>query len=138
MARRRIAGSGGTLILDSQGLSLYLEQDRSVLALVRAALERGANRVVSGATLIEAHHSGIKSARWHFVLSQLDIKPLSVEWSKEAADLLTRAGLHGHKYAIDAIVAVTAIHQPGPVVILTSDVDDMAKLCGERVTLVAV
>jgi predicted nucleic acid-binding protein len=127
------------LVLDSQGLSLYLDQDRGVLAMVRGALDRGANRVTSGATLIEAHHSGIKSARWNFVLSQLDIKPLSVEWSKEAAQLLSSTGLHGHKYAIDAMVAVTAMHQPGPVVMLTSDIDDMAKLCGgERITLVAL
>lgn len=52
--------------------------------------------------------------------------------------LLREAGLHGHKYAIDAIVAVTALHQPGPVVMLTSDVEDMTKLCQDRVTLVAV
>jgi hypothetical protein len=133
-----MTSSGGTLILDSQGLSLYLEQDRAVLAMVRSALDRGANRVISGATLVEAHHSGIKPARWSFVLSQLDLKPLSVEWSKEAAQLLTLTGLHGHKYAIDAMVAVTAMHQPGPVVMLTSDIDDMMRLCGERVTLVAI
>ncbi|GAA3621307.1 DNA-binding protein [Streptomyces chitinivorans] len=139
MARGRMTPSGaGTLILDSQGLSLYLEQDRRVLAIVRSALDRGVNRVVSGATLIEAMHSGVKSSRWNFVLSQLDVKPLSVEWSKEAANLLTHTGLHGHKYAIDAMVAVTAMHQSGPVVMLTSDVDDMGKLCGERVALVAV
>jgi hypothetical protein len=106
--------------------------------MVRSALDRGANRVISGATLIEAHHSGIKPAHWSFVLSQLDIKPLSVEWSKEAVHLLTLTGLHGHKYAIDAMVAVTAMHQPGPVVMLTSDIDDMMRLCGERVTLIAV
>ncbi|MFE1781791.1 PIN domain-containing protein [Streptomyces sp. NPDC059506] len=138
MARNRVTSGGGTLVLDSQGLSLYLEQDRHVLSMVRSALERGANRVVSGATLIEARHAGVKPARWNFVLSQLDVKPLSVEWAKEAAQLLASTGLHGHKYAIDAMVAVTAVHQPGPVVMLTSDTDDMEKLCGERVTLVAV
>ncbi|MCW2872270.1 MAG: DNA-binding protein [Streptomyces oryziradicis] len=36
------------------------------------------------------------------------------------------------------MVAVTAMHQPGPVVMLTSDIDDMAKLCGEQITLVAL
>lgn len=36
------------------------------------------------------------------------------------------------------MVAVTAMHQPGPVVMLTSDIDDMAKLCGERITLVGL
>jgi hypothetical protein len=36
------------------------------------------------------------------------------------------------------MVAVTALHQSPPVVMLTSDVDDMALLCGEQVRLVAV
>ncbi|MFE1957075.1 PIN domain-containing protein [Streptomyces sp. NPDC059479] len=137
MARGRLTG-GGSLVLDSQGLSLYLEQARAVLNLVRSALDRGADRVVSGATLIETQHGRIKRARWNYVLSQVRVEPLSVGWSKEAAQLLQETGLHGHKYAIDAMVAVTAMHQPGPVVMLTSDVDDMAKLCGGRVTLVAV
>ncbi|MEU5425992.1 DNA-binding protein [Streptomyces olivoreticuli] len=137
MARGRLTG-GGSLVLDSQGLSLYIEQDRAVMNMVRSAVDRGADRVVSGATLIEAQHERIKRARWSYVLSQLRVEPLSVGWSKEAALLLQDVGLHGHKYAIDAMVAVTAMHQPGPVVMLTSDVDDMAKLCGTRVTFVAV
>ncbi|MEU1804055.1 DNA-binding protein [Streptomyces sp. NPDC019937] len=137
MARGRLTG-GGCLVLDSQGLSLYLEQDRAVMNMVRSALDRGADRVVSGATLIEAQHDGIKRARWNYVLSQVRVEALSVDWSKEAALLLQETGLHGHKYAIDAMVAVTALHQPGPVVMLTSDTDDMEKLCGGRVTLVAV
>ncbi len=36
--------------------------------------------------------------------------------------------LRGHTYAIDATVAEMALRQPGPVAILTSDVDDMARL----------
>ncbi|MFF5126106.1 DNA-binding protein [Streptomyces syringium] len=137
MARGRLTG-GGSLVLDSQGLSLYLNEDRMVMNMVRSAVDRGADRVVSGATLIEAQHGGIKRARWNYVLSQLRVEALSVGWAKEAAQLLQETGLHGHKYALDAMVAVTAMHQPGPVVMLTSDVDDMAKLCGPRVTLVAV
>ncbi|MFF5205108.1 type II toxin-antitoxin system VapC family toxin [Streptosporangium sp. NPDC000396] len=115
-----------------------MDQDRAVMNLVRSALDRGASRVISGATLIEVQHGGIKRSRLNYVLSQLVIEPLSVERFKEAAQLLLDTGLHGHKYAIDAMVAVTARHQPGPVVMLTSDVDDMSVLCGERITLVPV
>ena len=39
--------------------------------------------------------------------------------------------------AIDAVVAETALRQQRPVVLLTSDTDDMAKLCGDRVRLIA-
>jgi hypothetical protein len=134
----RIPVKEGALVLDCQGLSLYLNQDRLVLNAVNSARERGMSRVVSGVTLIEAQHAGIKTQRWNFVLSQLTVEPVSVEWSKQAALLLRETGLHGHKYALDAIVAVTALHQVGTVVMLTSDVDDMMKLCGERVSFVAV
>ena len=51
---------------------------------------------------------------------------------------LPDAGPHGHKYAVDTVVAETALRQLRPVVLLTSDVDDMAKLCGDRVPLVSV
>jgi hypothetical protein len=31
-----------------------------------------------------------------------------------------------------------ALRRPGPVAILTSDVDDMARLCGDRVRLIGI
>ena len=49
--------------------------------------------------------------------------------------LLMDAGSHGHKYAIDAAVAESALRQHRPVVMLMSDIDDMAKLRGDRVRL---
>ncbi len=60
------------------------------------------------------------------------------EEAKAASALLMGAALHGHTYAIDAAVAAIALKQRHPVVMLTSDVDDMTKLCGDRVRLVAV
>ena len=138
MARHGGLSTGGTLILDSQGLSLYLEQDRRVMALVRSALDRGANRTISGVTLVETIRRGVTPGRWNYVLSQLDIQPMSVAWFREAADLVATQGVRGHKYAIDAMVAITAMHQPAPVVMLTSDVDDMSRFCGHRVTTIAV
>ncbi|MFF0216172.1 type II toxin-antitoxin system VapC family toxin [Streptomyces vinaceus] len=136
-SRRRVS-TGGTLFLDSQGLALYLGRDRVVMSKVAAARRRGANVAVSGVTLLEAHRSDVKRPHWEYVLSQLDVLPMSVAWFREATDLLGAVGLHGHKYAIDAMVAVTALKQPGPVVILTSDVDDMSQLCGPRVVLEAL
>lgn len=136
MARSRV--TGGALVLDSQGLSLYFEQDRTVLNMVRSALERGADRVISAATLLEAQHPGIKRARREYVLSQLKIQPLFVAWAREAAQLLADAGLSGHSHALDAMVAVTALHQEPPVVLLTSDPEDMEQLCGDRMRILRV
>lgn len=63
---------------------------------------------------------------------------LGDEEARAASKLLMNAGLHGYKCAIDAAVAEAALRQHRPVVMLTSDIDDLAKLCGERVLLVAV
>ncbi|ELP70842.1 hypothetical protein STRTUCAR8_05053 [Streptomyces turgidiscabies Car8] len=43
--------------------------------------------------------------------------------------------LHGHKYAIDAVLAVIARQQKGRVTVLTSDVDDLEKLVPDTIVV---
>ena len=64
--------------------------------------------------------------------------PVSEEISLAAIELLRVSRLHGHKYAIDAVVAATALNAVKPAIMLTSDVEDMSKLCGKAVKLVAL
>ncbi len=90
------------------------------------------------ALVAEAVHRRTDRARLAWVLSGVRIVPVGDEEAKAVSALLIAAGLHGHRYAIDAAVAEMALRQRRPVVMLTSDVDDMAKLCGDRVRLVAV
>ncbi|WP_413100945.1 DNA-binding protein [Streptomyces sp. Inha503] len=137
MARRKLSHDG-TLVMDSEGLSKLLNDDEPVVALVAEARRRGMEAVVCALTVIEAVHARIDKARLNWVLSGLRVLPVGEEEAKAASALLMGAALHGHKYAIDAAVAVTALKQRHPIVMLTSDVDDMTKLCGDRVRLVAV
>jgi predicted nucleic acid-binding protein len=137
VARRKLSHDG-TLLLDREGLSKLLGDDESVVALVAEARRRGMEAVVCALTVIEAVHARIDKARLGWVLSGLRVLPVGEEEAKAASALLMGAGLHGHKYAIDAAVAATALKQRHPVVVLTSDVDDMTKLCGDRMRLVAV
>ncbi|AXI77180.1 hypothetical protein [Peterkaempfera bronchialis] len=59
--------------------------------------------------------------------------PLTQDLARAASNLLKSAGLHGHKYAIDAMVVATALAATDkPVTVLTSDVDDLSTLLGER------
>ncbi|WP_405685655.1 DNA-binding protein [Streptomyces sp. NBC_00057] len=137
MARRKLIHEG-TLVLDSEGLSKLLSDDEAVVALVAEARSRGMEVAISALTIIEAVHARTNKARLAWVLSGLRTVPVGDEEAKAASTLLMAAGLHGHKYAIDAAVAEAALRQQRPVVMLTSDVEDMSKLCGERVRLVAV
>ncbi|GAA1959055.1 hypothetical protein GCM10009738_36810 [Kitasatospora viridis] len=52
--------------------------------------------------------------------------------------VLVEAGLHGHEYAIDAMLAATALAAPGPVTVLTSDPEDLAVLCGARAAVIKI
>jgi predicted nucleic acid-binding protein len=137
MARRKLSHEG-TLILDSEGLSKLLADDEQVVALVAEGRSRGMEVVISALTIIEAVHTRTNKSRLSWVLSGLRVIPVGDEEAQAASRLLVTVGLHGHKYAIDAAVAEAALRQHRPVVMLTSDIDDMVKLCGDRVRLLAV
>ncbi|MGF1428959.1 DNA-binding protein [Kitasatospora sp. LaBMicrA B282] len=127
-----------TVVLDSQGVSSWASQDRRLLVKLDLFVAMGAELVVCANTIVEVAHARVNWPRLNWVLSRARVEAVTEHAAKAAADLLKQAGLHGHKYAIDATVAEMALRQPGPVALLTSDVDDMAKLCGNRVRLIAV
>jgi hypothetical protein len=122
-----------SLVLDSQGFSGWLDRDRKVMRLLEQAERDGADLAMSAATIIEVAHAGVDTARMSWLLSRIRVEAVTKESARRSAELLKAAGLHGHKYAIDAMVAEVALRLPAPVAVLTSDVDDMVKLCGRRV-----
>jgi hypothetical protein len=127
-----------SLVLDSQGFSGWIDRDRRVIRLLEQAERDGADLAMSAATIIEVSHSGVDIARLSWLLSRIRVEAVTKESARRSAGLLKAAGLHGHKYAIDAMVAEVALRLPAPVVVLTSDADDMIKLCGQRVRVIAL
>ena len=125
------------LVLDSQGLASWIDRDRKVMSLLEQAERDGVDLAISAATIIEVAHGGVDAARLNWLLSRIRVEPVTKDSARRSAGLLKEAGLHGHKYAIDAMVAEVALRLPGPVVVLTSDVDDMVTLCGKRVRVIA-
>ncbi|MCX5397801.1 PIN domain-containing protein [Streptomyces sp. NBC_00102] len=125
-----------SVVLDSQALSLLLRNDRRMAARIEASRQVGLPVIVSALTIVEAVQGKTDMARLHWLLSRLRVEPVSQEDSLTAVALLRDAGgLHGHKYAIDALVAALALRSPSPAIVLTSDRDDWSKLCGERVLI---
>ncbi|MGC0377450.1 DNA-binding protein [Streptomyces sp. SAI-229] len=133
-----MSGHVETVVLDSEGLSAWIAQDRKTAAMFQVFHATGADFVVGANTIVEVSHARVNTARLRWALSRVRVEPVTERAAKAAAELLKAAGLHGHKYAIDATVAEMALRQPGPVVILTSDVDDMSRLCGDRIRLVGI
>ncbi|GGY32360.1 PIN domain-containing protein [Streptomyces anulatus] len=124
-----------TVVLDSEVLSAWIEQDREFLAMLQVFHDMGAVLVIGANAIVEVSHLRTMP-RLNWALSRVKVEPVTEQAAKAAAELLKGAGLHGHKYAIDATVAEVALRQPKPVAILTSDSDDMTKLCGNKVRIV--
>ncbi|MCP9944762.1 DNA-binding protein [Streptomyces somaliensis] len=125
-----------SLVLDSQALSLLLCSDRQTITRIEAARRVGAPVLVSALTVVEAACGKTDTARPHRVLSRLQVQDVTRADGLTAVRLLNDAGgLHGHKHAVDALVATMALRSPAPVLILTSDRDDWSKLCGEQVQI---
>ncbi|MFJ5076793.1 type II toxin-antitoxin system VapC family toxin [Streptomyces sp. NPDC088553] len=128
----------GTLLLDSEGLSRLHREDRTVLTLVQAAAEEGVRVATTVTTRVEADHDRVHPARIRWVLSRIDVHPVTRAVSDEAARLLREHRLHGHKHAIDATLAAVALSARAPVTVLTSDPEDLTLLCGPSVAIVKI
>jgi predicted nucleic acid-binding protein len=130
MARRGLA-SGGTLVLDSEGLSKLAAGDPRTRAYLEAARLRRAGVSVSAITLTEVLRGGSRDASVHRALTRLTVLAVTPEMARTAGELLGVTGMSGHRCAIDAVVAVTALQQARPVVLLTSDPNDLSRLVEE-------
>ncbi|WP_131766898.1 DNA-binding protein [Candidatus Protofrankia californiensis] len=126
----------GTLALDCAGLSGFIEQQRRVMAVLDEAQRLEWRVKTCAATIIEATHPKVDAARTTWILSRVQVESVTKDAARAASALLRAANLHGHKYAIDAMVAEMALRQRGPVALITSDPDDMARLCGPSVRLI--
>ncbi|MEE4494576.1 type II toxin-antitoxin system VapC family toxin [Streptomyces sp. BE230] len=135
---RSPATPGGTLVLDSEGLAKAVLRDRAVTTWLALARADDLRVVTSAATLVEVTHPSINRPALEWTLSRLVVEPITESVARHASVLLDSAGLHGHTYAIDAMLAATALASPGPVTVLTSDPDDLMALCGSRITVIKV
>ncbi|WP_372478451.1 DNA-binding protein [Streptomyces daghestanicus] len=138
LRERRVTGHVETVVLDSEGLSGWIAQDREVLAVLQVFHALGTDVVIGANTIVEVTHARVNPHRLRWALSRARVEPVTADAAKASAELLKAAGLHGHKDAIDATVAEMALRQPGPVALLTSGLDDMSRLCGGRVQLTGI
>jgi predicted nucleic acid-binding protein len=118
----------GAVIFDSEALSRAVARDVRMTAIIATARECFVPVVISAATVIEAASPGSNRAALAWTVSRLTVESVTKSLALTAVELLARAGLHGHRHAIDAMVAATALAQPGRTTIYTSDPDDLETL----------
>nr|WP_206323259.1 hypothetical protein [Streptomyces sp. HNM0574] len=121
--------------MDCEALSLAVQGRPEWVDRLKLAAMGEAEIVTSPMTLVEAFDGRITQRRWDWVLSRIRVATVGTEEAREARRLLASAGLHGHKYAIDAVLAVVALRQRGQVTVFSSDVDDLEKLLPESVVV---
>ena len=126
-----LRGGVGALVLDADGLCKFAEGNSRAVSFAKDAYDLQAPVVVAASTLAEVLRGGPRDSRVHRVLRRIDISPIDKTQARAAGELLGRLGLSGHENALDALVAIVALAQPRPVVLLTSDADDMTRLTDE-------
>ena len=122
---------GGTLVLDAEGLVKLARGDPPARSHFEAARRRNGRIITAASTLTEVLRGGPRDARLHRVLGRMTVIPIDMQQGREAGELLGRTGLSGHRCALDALLAVVALAQPRPTVLLTSDPTDLARLTEE-------
>jgi predicted nucleic acid-binding protein len=105
--------------------------DPAVRALVQTAHQRYHHVVTAASTLAEVLRGGAADARIHRVLQRLTVANIDKEAGRRAGELLGATGLSGHRCTVDAMLAVVALAQPRPALLLTSHPDDMTRLTDE-------
>ena len=121
-----------------RGLSKLVRRTPELTEWLVAAEAEDIRVVTSSVTLVEARNPKTNQARFDYAVSRVHVIPPTGAIARHASRLLAAAGIHGHKYAIDAIVAATALASPSPMTILTSDPEDPLMLCGPRVRVIKI
>ncbi|MEE1938424.1 hypothetical protein V1L54_03175 [Streptomyces sp. TRM 70361] len=129
--RRRV------FVFDSEALSKAVQGDREMAALIKAAPRLDIPIVTSALTTLEAWdpRGAPRQALWSWTLSRIRVVHTDDQVISMARGMLKAAGLHGHKYVIDAVLAAVAgreAAQGTEATLFTSDTDDMDQLLAGR------
>lgn len=134
---RRVVPAPRTFVFDCEALSRAVRGDEVLSAYVKAAAHSDVRVVTSGLTTLEAWDpkAGVLPKTWDWTLSRMEVVHTNDAMIATARSLLKEAKLHGHKYAIDAVLGSVALEAAGRgdrVVVLTSDADDLRRLLGDH------
>jgi predicted nucleic acid-binding protein len=119
------------LVLDAEGIATLASGNAIARSYFEDARGEGGRVVTTAPTITEILRGGPRDAPVHRVLRKVTVVPIGQQQGRAAGELLGRTGLSGHRCALDALVAVVALAQQRPTVLLTSDTSDMERLTEE-------
>jgi predicted nucleic acid-binding protein len=121
-------GVVGALVLDAEGLIKLASGDLRARARFEGTKRYRGRIVTAASTLTEVLRGGHQDAGLHRILKDVDVVAIDEHVGRAAGELLGKTGMSGHR---DALLAVIALAQRRPVVLLTSDPRDLEKLTEE-------
>jgi len=116
-------------VLDAEGLSKTAEGDPRTVAWIVRARELNLPVVLNAVSLAETLRGARRAAHIHLLVRNAHIENVDPALAMEAGELLGRTKRDD---TIDALVAVTVIRLDRPVIILTSDPDDLSALTADH------
>jgi hypothetical protein len=87
--------------------------------------------VTAASTLAKVLRGGPRDAPLYQALKHVQVVPISADLGRRAGELLGATGMSGHDSTVDALLATVALAQSRPMLLITSDPDDMARLTEE-------
>jgi len=112
---------------------------------VREALAHDHEVVTAASTLAEVLRGGRKDGTLRQALRHVTVVPIDTALGHKAGELLGATGMSGSRETADSLLAVVALAQPRPVILLTSDPGGMARLTdepgrgkAERIAVIAI
>ncbi|WP_375430610.1 type II toxin-antitoxin system VapC family toxin [uncultured Friedmanniella sp.] len=120
-----------SIVLDAEALSALAQTDRRMQVWAAVAKRTGATLAASTLTLAEITDGSPRDANVRRIVKAVRFEPVTDALGYRAGELGAAAGLLPRKprdLTVDAVVAATALAMPPPVVVLTSDPDDLKLL----------
>jgi hypothetical protein len=125
-----------SLLLDSGAVLAAARDGTEVRWWLDRARQLDVDPRVTLVTVAEVFRDRPGGARVRWLLSRLDHEPLTMAHAEDAGRLL--GATDGKDRTVDALVAAAAVRMPRPVVVLTTDPEDLERLLeGQRLIVVA-
>jgi hypothetical protein len=124
-------------VLDATALTTAADERSDARGVLRRWQEDGADVLTTAATLTEVLRGHPRDALIHRLLASLSIRVVDEQLGRAAGERIGRSAVRGN-VTLDALVAELASSLPRPVVVLTSDVDDISALVDDDVMVLDI
>ncbi len=126
-----------SVVLDATALTTAADEHSDARGALRRWQEDGADVLTTAATLTEVLRGHPRDAHIHRLLASLTIRVVDEHLGRAAGERIGRRAMRGN-VTLDALVAELASSLPRPVVVLTSDVDDITALVDDDVMVLDI